>query len=104
MTAKRFRVPFVVLAGLHKLCPTYPHDPETLVNHMQAPSNCVYLGEVEEFLHSAQGEIQIETNSPAYDYIPPEHITFFLTDTGGHNPSYVYRLISEYYSPEDVTL
>ena len=40
-----------------------------------------------------------------YDYIPPELISLYITDHddfGGLNPSYVYRLLSEYYDPDDL--
>ncbi|QDZ25101.1 subunit beta of translation initiation factor eIF-2B [Chloropicon primus] len=42
--------------------------------------------------------------NPAYDYIPPDMISLFVTDTGCHSPSYVYRLISDYFDSEDVLL
>lgn len=42
--------------------------------------------------------------SPAYDFIPPNLISLFVTDMGGHTPSYVYRLLTEYYSREDYSL
>lgn len=32
LAAKRHSVPFVVLAGLHKLSPLFPHDPSTTFN------------------------------------------------------------------------
>lgn len=39
-----------------------------------------------------------------FDYVPPHLVSLLVTDTGGHNPSYVYRLLSEYYSAHDYTL
>ena len=40
--------------------------------------------------------------NPFLDYVPPDLIALFITDIGCHCPSYVYRLLTEYYSPEDV--
>ena len=40
-------------------------------------------------------------NNPHCDKVPPELIDIFLTNTGPHHPSYVYRLLSELYAPED---
>ena len=40
--------------------------------------------------------------NPFLDYVPPNLISLFITDSGCHCPSYVYRLLTEYYSPEDV--
>lgn len=42
--------------------------------------------------------------NPSLDYIPPELISLFITDTGGHTTSYVYRLLAEYYTREDFAL
>jgi len=44
---------------------------------------------------------ELASINPAYDYIPPDLISLFVTDTGCHSPSYVYRLISEYFASED---
>jgi translation initiation factor 2B subunit (eIF-2B alpha/beta/delta family) len=41
---------------------------------------------------------------PLLDYVEPENIDLLITDTGGYTPSYVYRLLSEYYSREDYVL
>lgn len=41
---------------------------------------------------------------PAVDYIDPEYIDLLITDTGGYTPSYIYRLLQEYYSREDYAL
>ena len=50
--------------------------------------------------------------NPQFEYIPPDLVDLFITNvsvvpqlqSGGHQPSYVYRLLSEYYSPEDYDL
>ena len=47
--------------------------------------------------------------NPAYDYVPPELLDLYITNnttttTGGHQPSYIYRLLTEYYHPADYTL
>lgn len=41
LAAKRHSVPFVVLVGLHKLSPLFPHDPDVTFN-----------GEHEFYVHS----------------------------------------------------
>jgi translation initiation factor eIF-2B subunit beta len=41
---------------------------------------------------------------PSVDYVEPGLIDLLITDTGGYTPSYVYRLLSEYYSREDYVL
>ena len=39
--------------------------------------------------------------NPAYDYVEPTLVSLFLTNIGGHNPSYIYRLLAEIYNPSD---
>ncbi len=46
----------------------------------------------------------VHVHSPAFDYIAPELISLFVTDTGGYTPSYVYRLLAEYYSSQDLRM
>jgi translation initiation factor eIF-2B subunit beta len=60
----------------------------------------------EAFARSTQGgePLTLEVHNPAYDYIPPNLVSLFVTDTGGYTPSYVYRLLNEYYSREDYVL
>ena len=42
--------------------------------------------------------VNVEVANPAFDYVPPDLVSLFVTDTGGYTPSYVYRLLAEYYS------
>lgn len=48
------------------------------------------------------GNVHVPT--PLFDYVPPHLISLFITDMGGRTPSYVYRLLTEYYSREDYFL
>lgn len=40
LAAKRHQIPFVVLVGLHKLSPLFPHDPDVTFNGAAACSCC----------------------------------------------------------------
>lgn len=104
LAAHRHAVPFVVLAGLHKLCPQYPHNPFILMNDMKSPSDIIDFGDISDCLDGGSGGPSLRTVNPTFDYIPPDLVSLFVTDIGGHNPSYVYRLVAEYYSPEDFVL
>lgn len=104
LAAHRHGVPFVILAGLHKLCPLYPHNPYVLVNEMKSPSQILDYGEMTEYVDEAVNGVSMYAVNPSFDYIPPELVSLFITDTGGHNPSYVYRLVAEFYSPQDYVL
>jgi translation initiation factor eIF-2B subunit beta len=32
-----------------------------------------------------------------YDYVPPDLVSLFISNIGANAPSYIYRLLSEYY-------
>jgi translation initiation factor eIF-2B subunit beta len=52
-----------------------------------------------------KGDISnIKFHTPAFDYVPPEMITIYITNQGSQNPAYIYRLFSELYSQEDYFL
>ena len=48
------------------------------------------------------GDVQLY--NPVFDYIAPEMVSLFVTNNGCHSPSYVYRLITDYYALEDESL
>lgn len=90
LAAKEMSVPLVCVAGLYKLSPMYPHDLDGL-NDLLSPAQ-VLPEEDSSFVTAL---------NPAFDYVPPELVDLFITNIGGHQPSYIYRLLVEYYCPED---
>lgn len=96
VAAKHHNVPFVVLTGLHKLCPLYAFDQDTF-NEGQAPSSVLRF-EDQDLVE------KVHVQNPGYDYVPPELVTLFITNDRSHSPSYIYRLLAEYYNAEDYEL
>ncbi|KAG8221994.1 hypothetical protein J437_LFUL003374 [Ladona fulva] len=106
LAAKHYSVPqqkahkmqVIVLAPMHKLSPQY------LCSSDQEDFNC-YVSP-EKVLSHSDGSIvsKVHVYNPVFDYVPPELVTLFISNTGGHAPSYVYRLLSELYHPNDYTL
>ncbi|CAI5719918.1 unnamed protein product [Hyaloperonospora brassicae] len=94
LAAKKCSVPVVCVAGLIKLSPLYAHDLDVL-SELLAPSS---IYDYEDTVDN------LEVLNPAYDYVPPECVRIFITNTGAHQPSYIYRLLAEYYSPQDYQL
>ncbi|OQR89235.1 translation initiation factor eIF-2B beta subunit [Thraustotheca clavata] len=94
LAAKKFCVPVVSVAGLFKLCPLYPHDVDVL-NELVSPAHILNYDETLP---------NMDVLNPANDYVPPEFVTIFITNTGAYQPSYIYRLLTEYYSPQDYQL
>ncbi|KAI0495698.1 hypothetical protein KFK09_022001 [Dendrobium nobile] len=103
LAAQRHAVPFVVVAGSHKLCPLYPHNPEVLLNDFKSPSDLLDFGEFSDCMDfsTSGGSPRLHVVNPAFDFIPSKLVSLFITDTGGHSPSYIYRLIADYYSADD---
>ncbi|KAE8009882.1 hypothetical protein FH972_006289 [Carpinus fangiana] len=106
LAAQRHAVPFVVLAGTHKLCPLYPHNPEVLLNELRSPSELLDFGEFSDCMDFGNDTSSplLHVVNPTFDYVPPKLVNLFITDTGGHNPSYMYRLIADYYSADDLVV
>ncbi|KAG9303727.1 hypothetical protein G9A89_018624 [Geosiphon pyriformis] len=94
--AKHHSTPVVVCTGLYKLSPLYPYD-EDWFNDLVAPDPVLSFDE---------GDLvdKVTLLNPYYDYVTPEHVDLFITNTGGHPPSYLYRLINENYDPEDTVI
>ncbi|CAL7937589.1 unnamed protein product [Xylocopa violacea] len=97
--AKHYSVPVMVLLPLYKLSPLY------LYSHEQDGFN-KYVSPLQGVIHSANAPLleRIHAYNPVFDYVPPELVTLFISNTGGNAPSYVYRLLSELYHPDDYEL
>lgn len=97
--AKHYSVPVMVLLPLYKLSPLYlySHEQDGFNDHI-SPTQGVINDANESLLE------KIHVYNPVYDYVPPELVTLFITNTGGNAPSYVYRLLSELYHPDDYEL
>ena len=98
VAAAHHAVPMVCLAGLFKLSPQYAHDQDTF-NELNSPSQVMRFEEGD----SAMTE-QVDVVNPGYDYVAPDLVDLYVTNIGGHQPSYIYRLLAEQYSPEDHVL
>jgi len=100
LAAQFYSVPLVVVTGLYKLSTVYAYDQDTLNEH-DAPSKLIKFEEQTAY-NLSDGNVSIQ--NPVFDYIKPENVEIFLTNAGGHAPSYMYRLLSEYYDTTDYRL
>jgi len=72
MAAKKHAVPFVVLVGLHKLSPLYPHDPDVDFNDFKSPAAVVDYDVVAEPLEeAAMGQTSSMSSEPPASCVPP---------------------------------
>jgi len=47
---------------------------------------------------------KVSSVAPVFEYVPPDLVTLLISNLSGHAPSYVYRLLSELYNPDDYEL
>ncbi|KAL1492025.1 hypothetical protein ABEB36_012529 [Hypothenemus hampei] len=95
LAAKHYSVPVMVLSHMYKFTPIYlgSNDHDTL-NILANPATVIPY---------SSGAVlnKADIATPMFDYVPPELVTLFITHQGGNSPSYVYRLLSEVYHPDD---
>jgi translation initiation factor eIF-2B subunit beta len=96
LAAHNNAVPVVVITGMFKLCPMYPHDGQDTLNDLVSPSNVMDIMEMGDALLS-----DVELINPVHDYIKPELVNLYVTNVGSFQPSYIYRLLAEYYHSDD---
>lgn len=99
--AARFhRVPVVVLAATHKLSPTYPYDPHSLIEYGDA-GKVIPLQDGE--LHSG---LDVGVRNPLYDYVEAGEVDLFVTNQvpAVVSTGYLYRVVREQYHDEDLQL
>lgn len=89
--AKYHSVPFVVITGLHKLCPLYAFDSDTF-NEQNAPSQLLKFDElafdgapVPASAASAEGADTdpaslLNILNPAFDYVEPTLVSLFISN------------------------
>eukprot|EP00941_MAST-03F_sp_MAST-3F-sp1_P001245 g1245.t1 len=108
LAARHYKVPLLVTTGLYKLCPQYRHDQKALYD-LVSPSAVLSYNESENLCSSHIEGSSVTTvprdlldvAHPAFDYVPPDLVSLFITNQQGAQPSYVYRLVSECYNNSD---
>ncbi|KAJ5637398.1 hypothetical protein N7490_007277 [Penicillium lividum] len=93
--AKVHQTPVVVVSGVYKLSPVYPFDFDSLIEY----------GDASKVLPFEDGDLveKIDVQNPIYDYVPAELVDLYITNLGGHAPSYLYRIVSDHYRKEDIS-
>ncbi|XP_029454280.1 translation initiation factor eIF-2B subunit beta [Rhinatrema bivittatum] len=93
LAAKHHSTPLIVCAPMYKLSPQFPNEEDSFHKFVSP----------QEVLPFSEGEIlsRVSVQCPVFDYVPPELITLFIFNSGGNAPSYIYRLMSELYHPDD---
>jgi translation initiation factor eIF-2B subunit beta len=84
VAAQAHSVPVYVLGPTYKMTPLMPFDYMTY-NEIQSPSDILML-------EDHDNSQNIEAIVPAYDYVPAEFVSVYLTDHGGYTPKVIYRV------------
>lgn len=94
--AKEHRTPVFTVAGLYKFSPCYPFDRNSLIE----------VGNSGKVLPYDDSDLvgKCEVTNPLYDYVIPEHIDIYITNIGGFSPNFIYRIVLDNYSTDDVDL
>ena len=74
----------------------YPHEGQDTLNDLVSPSHVMDFQQMGDDRMSG-----VELINPVHDYIKPEHISLYVTNVGSFQPSYIYRLLAEYYHSDD---
>ncbi|VDK50195.1 unnamed protein product [Anisakis simplex] len=95
LAAKRHSVPVSVCAAFYKITPCFLPDLD-LMPAMGAPSEIVSFSESDSmnFVHVV---------NPLFDLIPSQLISLYISHTSAISPSHIYRLIGDYYHPNDIS-
>lgn len=98
LAAKHHSVPLLVCSAMYKLTPQYvvSYDQDSH-NKFLSPHAIVRFSE---------GDIlaKVHVQNPVFDYVPPDLVNLFISNIGGNAPSYVYRLLTDVYHPNDTDL
>jgi translation initiation factor eIF-2B subunit beta len=87
----------VGVTGMYKLCPLFSHSQSHILDVSGSPTDVLPYG-------TEINMDKVEILAPSFDFIPPEFIDLFITNNGSHQPSYIYRLLSEFFHPQDYLL
>ena len=65
-----------------QLCPLCPQNPQVLLNEMRCPSELLQYGEFSDCMDFSigSGTPLLNVVNPAFDYVPPELVSVFITD------------------------
>ncbi|GMT00266.1 hypothetical protein PENTCL1PPCAC_22440, partial [Pristionchus entomophagus] len=92
--AARHAVPVYGIAAFYKIAPFFSADSAAAVNAQGAIGLPVKLAD------SLRHRVIL---SPIFDVVPAHLLSLYISNSGAVLPSHIYRLIADYYHPEDLT-
>lgn len=98
LAACKMAVPVVIVTGIFKLCPMFPHEGQDTLQDVVNP--CSLLSS-SKYQRSDPLMKDVEFVNPVHDYIAPELVNLYVTNVGAFQTSYMYRLLAENYHSDD---
>ncbi|GFO39087.1 translation initiation factor eif-2b subunit beta [Plakobranchus ocellatus] len=98
LLAKEHNKHVIVCSSLYKLSPLFHSTlKHASFNKFASPN---------ELLDYEDAELlsKVEVIAPIFDYVPPDLVSMVVSNNGPQSVSYVYRLVKDYYHPDDVDL
>lgn len=88
--AKHFSVPVICCGSFYKVTPTYlsAQDPHKF-NILMSPQLVLPMKHI--------SSLKTHVANPAYDLIPAQYLTLLISSLGGHDPSFIFKLIFDLY-------
>lgn len=96
MSSRHHSVPVVCITGIFKLCPVFPHEGQDTLNDLLSPSSVMDYASLTD-----RKMANVEFVNPLHDYIQPDQVSLYVTNVGAFQPSFIYRLLAEYYHSDD---
>ncbi|KAK3773803.1 hypothetical protein RRG08_011011 [Elysia crispata] len=98
LLAKEHNKDVIVCSNLYKLSPLFHSTMKHASFNKFASPN--------ELLDYEDAELlaKVEVIAPIFDYVPPDLISMVVSNNGPQSVSFVYRLVKDYYHPDDVEL
>ena len=95
VAAKEHNVPVIAVTATYNLTPMFAHDKSETLGQLLSPSLTIPY-------NAGICQENVEVVNPAFDLIPPELISLYVTNNGTHQPSYIHRVLAELYPRDDV--
>ena len=88
--AKHFSVPVICCGSFYKVTPTYlpAQDPQKF-NILMSPQLALPMKHI--------SSLKTHVANPACDLIPAQFLTLLISSLGGHDPSFIFKLIFDLY-------
>lgn len=97
IAAKDCSVPVLCLASTFMLSPVFAHNHGAVLHKLLSPA---LVMDYDSSVNSDGTEAVVA----AYDYVPPHFVDTIITNAGTHQPSYMHRLLGEFYHAADYDL